>query len=277
MNFTHKKIIGLILFGLIVVIATIFATIQFNSIIVGSALGLLCILPGFLIMNAVLTDPLLDTLEGRGFLGLDIGSPGVIQPYLVQVALPNITINAPRGPLSGIFDRKISNYLMNPKKGTVTTIADNMDWKNLEAKPGDMVFVLKQEDITKAQFATKGRPTFLFNSKLNSIITKEMIAESESKIMTEHLTLNLLASMREFKLAVSHLNKSFADLFKPNSFANLLRNPIVGIILAVVIILILWLFLGPQLPKLFGGVAESVQGVVPSGGAPVAPPNIPKP
>lgn len=264
MKFAHKKMVGIVAFGFIIATSAVGATLLFNSVITGYVLSLLMIFSGFFIFNALLKDPLFDTVEGEGFAVFDMPSTGVIQPYNCKIELPNVSIKTTKGWLTGLFDRKITNYLMPPKEGAY------------QVQPnGDIWLLLKKADLSSIMFSQRGRPTFLFNSKIGALTTKEMIADGENKMLTEHVGLTVLDHMKEFEKSVEGLNKHFADLFKGNDLSEFLRSPIVMIIIGIIIAVILFLFLGPQVPKILemiNGPAQTATTAV-NNIAPPLPPN----
>lgn len=257
MNLFFWKRVGVLLtIGIFCTFVAVFSTLALKNIVYGAIMGVLSAIPLTIIANALLSDPLFRILEGKGILCASLDSAGFVTPYDVEVRQPQMGVQTKRGFFVSIFDRKLTTYLAPPKNGIA------------EFQPnGDLLILLKKDEKSRAGMQIRGgRPMFFFNEKIGSFITKESLANMESEVMTEHLTLVNLDQNRRMTTAISDLTKHASDLFKPNKFLEFLHSPLFGLIIGIILIVVLLLFLLPNLPKLMQGLQGLLGGATQQAG-----------
>lgn len=251
MNYAWKRILSYVVSGFIPVLIFVVINFLYKDFVASALLAVISVFLSVFIGKALTNHPYIDMLEAHGLVVQDINSSGVIQPYTAAVNLPYLDL-LKKNPLRTIFDRKIAFYLMKPKKAVISEDDECITLR-----------IPKQKD-TALNFSMQGVPTFLYNSKLNSFITKEFLSTNENSIMTEHLTLVLLDQVRSFRKSVQDLTKHTVDQFAPNKFWGMLKNPWVMAMIIIVVMILVVMMVMPQLPKLLGyasSAAGSIQGV----------------
>lgn len=251
------------IFGVIIIFLVAIGTLFYGGILSGLLFGIIGMMPLYFLVSGFLNDPLFQLVDGKGILCLGVDSTGYITPYNAEVALPNIFMKVRGKVIDGTFDRKITDYLADPKKANAY----------IEPESGDLYLRLPKKDIKKKEFRLAGaRPTFFYNEKTGTFWDKDTLAGMESKTITENLAVLTLMRFRTFIAAVGALNKHFADLHKPNRMLELLSSPWIKALIIIILIVVVIMFLAPNLPTImssFGGVTETVLGA--TGGAATAP------
>lgn len=253
-NYTIKQIISYVVPSAVSV-GVFFYSLVFAhfDLITSTILGLITILLSAFIGIQIIKEPFTEMLKGGGVLVFDISSPGFIQPYVAQVKLPYLNIKTKQGWFQSVYNRTIGNYFKTPKK---MVIEENFDEKTGEKK---MQFTVNEEEFTNNNFALGNKPLFLWNSKINAFLTKEMVGNMETTLMTEHLALVTLEQQKKLSDDIKNLTRSVVDHFAPSAFGELIQNPVFRILVIVVVIILLILLLGPQLPKIFGYADTATQ------------------
>jgi hypothetical protein len=201
----------------------------------GVAGFLLCLLLGALLGTFLLNNPFTRLLEGKGILALDISSTGVVRPFLVGVSSPYVGGKLAGRMVKDVFDRDAVYNLANPKE--VKAGAD-------PTPEGGIQITLSEEEYNRGRFAMFHWPLLLYNSQVDSIITKDFLSEQEKSAFAEHQILYLNRKVEE----LSSLTRDFArhvveQALKPT---DLLKNPIVITIMVIALIVLAVIF-GPTI------------------------------
>lgn len=252
--FKMKKYTAFIIVGVLALSFYLMAFLFTGDAIAANIAGFFGIVFGALVGDAILQHPLLKVLEGQGNLVIDLASPGIIQFYCASVSLPWITVQNKAGMvLKRIFDRNISFNLRD------TVIPTEM-----KVKDGDTWIKIPGEEKVKMNFSLEGRPVFIMNSKLGTFVTKEFLGTLETKIMVEHLVLNLLKTIEELNQNIKDFGRYVMEQIKPQRGFDL-NSPWVKVVGFIIVGIIILYFGWPYLANFLGIGAAQAGAAVPTG------------
>jgi hypothetical protein len=248
MDYAKKEMFGLGLMGLIPLTVFIFSVMLLRMPLVGAAVfAMLAIVIMFFVVQKIMYEPLIQILKKKGLAVINIDSSGILKLYLAKVHLPYVTVETPRGPKSTVFDRRLLVQFLQPK--TVAAVEKEDCW----------TLDIPKKDYGKNNFGWNGLNVFLWNDRLQSFVTKEMIADQETEITVDHAILHLNDRIHSLHMNMAQVFKFFLDtMLKKNPFANINFG---AIILVILVIVILVLFNQPILDFLFGATGGLTSGI----------------
>jgi len=265
----------------VIPIATTLPLIYFMGIwwgLLGLFIGIIVsILLGILLMRNEFT-PL---LRGKGILTIDMNSTGILRPFVVNVYPPFIKAKLNNGIVSDVFDRKaVYNFVVphNTKQKKESIASKIFNWVTkkqpdlkdgsgafLDKETGDLYMKLNSEDYQKSRFGYRQYPCLIWNSQVNSFLTKDFLSTQEKEAFAEHAILNQNKLLEELNRMVFHFCRTSIDLLNPNK--GMLMKNIFWIIL-IIGILVIGIFFVPKIIEMFSG---GVGGVVSNAGQAVTP------
>jgi hypothetical protein len=217
----------------------------------GFFIGLGCLGFGLLITTLMgvllLKNPFTDMLEGKGILTLDINSTGIIGSYISAVKSPYIITKIGKDYKKDVFDRKNVFQLSQPTKAGIAEMT----------KEGGLNINLNQDEYNKAKFVFNQYPVIIWNSQLQSTVTKDFLSEKEQTSFAKHAVLYLNRKVEELTSAVRDFGRYAVELTKPQK-GGLMGNKIAIIIIIIVIIILAALFAPAIIKSIssFGGSAS---------------------
>lgn len=259
-----KKWVAFLLCGLFSVI-TFFIGITFYGFWIGLLSMAIMLLLMTLLGFALIKNPFSTILEGKGILALDMNSTGIITPFVVGLRNPDIIGNIKGRPVKDVFDRAGVFDLAAPVKNVTTK--DGKGARPGLAEPvkinpdGSVTFTLNKEGYNKARFAFLQYPTLIFNSHLNSFVTKEFFSDKEKQSFAEHTVLYLNRNMQELTGLIRDFTRHVVDQLKPKP--QIWTSKIFWIILIIGIIILAVLFL-PSVIKTVSGGFSTATGSIPN-------------
>jgi hypothetical protein len=253
-GFKMKKYMSFFVSGMMSLGFTLTAFVMVNDLIVATLAGFGGLVFGVLLGDAILRHPLLQVLEGEGNLIFDLSSPGVIQLYCAKVTLPWISVTTKAGlTLRRIFDRNIS-----------FSLRDNVIPVEGKDINGDTWIKIPGEEKVKMNFSLEGRPAFIMNSKLQTFVTKEFLGTLETKIMVEHLVLNLLKTIEELNQNIKDFGRYVMEQIRPQRGIDL-NSPWIKVIGFIIVGIIIVYFGWPYAAKFLGLTGAAAASSVPTG------------
>ena len=221
-----------------VIVINVSLLIMHNNLITATTLGIFACIGGVFLGRAMAKHPWLAALEGSGIWVIDIASPGFMIPTLCTMANGKDIFLKINGKFKRtLFNRAISHYFKMPKSGKYATDETG-------------TITIDRATFTESNFSFMDQPVFLYNSKTGAFLTKEALGELETKIMTEHLGLLELEQQRDLSRDIHNLNRSVVDKFAPSSLMELITNPFFVAVVFVVAIILIMLFMAPQMDNL---------------------------
>jgi len=250
--FVIRKYATLLLVPLITSI-TFFISLKFYGFWIGLSSLMISIIITTLIGIILLKNPFTDMLEGKGILTLDINSTGIIGAYISAVNSPYIKTKINRKIKSDVFDRQNVYQLSQPTKAGTAKVTNK----------GGLNISLDQEEYNKAKFVFNQYPVIIWNSQLESTITKDFLSEKEQTSFAKHAVLYLNRKVEELTSAVRDFGRYAVELTRPQkSF----MGGKWGIIIIVVIIIILIALFAPAIIKSIGSFGSAAGGAVKTAG-----------
>lgn len=260
-SFVVRKWGGLLVVGFICVISFMVGEkfYGFLGSVVAFAIGLLLSL---VIANLMLRNPFSMMLEGKGILAIDMSSTGILRPFIVSVQPPYIKGRFGGKDVNDVFDREAVMQLATPVEN---------DTSAQMTKEGGIKIELSEKEYNAGRFALFHYPCLIWNSQINSIITKDWFSEKEKGAFAEHGILYLNRRMEELTTVVRDFGRAVVELLKPDS--NFLKSKWFIIVLVIGLIVLAVLFapaIFDQLKSAFagggggGGVVETVTGTIDS-------------
>lgn len=208
------------------------------------------LLVGVVIANLLINNPFSGMLEGRGILALDITSTGIIRPFIVGVDNNYIRGKVGGRRMSGIFDREAVYNLKTPVKNESGAAQDvRVDTLSIEGERKNIISFKLDEDIyNKARFAMIQYPVILFNSQLNTIVTKDFISDQEKTSFAEHQVIMLNRQLQDLNIHIRDFGRYVVETLKPRS--SIWGSKWTWIILIVLFIILAVLFLPAVIDKI---------------------------
>ena len=250
--FKYKNMFSYAMVGFLpVIVINVSLLIMKNNLMTATTLAILACIGGVFIGRAMSRHPWLSALEGAGIWAIDIASPGFMIPTLCTMDNgKDIYLKANGQYKRTLFNRAISHYFKLPKTGTYR-------------KGEDGEIIIDKKTFTESNFSFMDQPVFLYNSKTGAFLTKEALGTLETKIMTEHLGLLELEQQRDLSRDIHALNRGVIDKFAPSGLMELITNPFFIMIVVAVAIILIMLFLAPQMDKITAvgsGAAQLIPG-----------------
>lgn len=187
-----------------------------------------------LISNMLLKNPFSNMLEGKGMLGINLDSTGILSFFNLRVLPPYLQGKFFGKEINDVFDRNCV-FSIDPPNKEDGSVRYNND--------GSVEMVMKKNIANKARFQALQYPCMIWNNHIKSFITKEFISEKEKDTTAEHglLYLNrkveeLTSVMRDFARYVVETTKPKINFFQGKGGILL----IVGVIIVFIIIAILF-------------------------------------
>lgn len=245
--FVIKKWSALILAGVLTTflfaILSIFYNFTYGAI--GFLVGLIL---SAVIGNLLLKNPFTSMLEGKGLLVIDLNSSGIIKPFLVRFAPPYIKGKLRGQQVEDIFNRETIAQLSTPiEAGGVVS------WKN-----GKLTIELDSAEYNNSRFAFLHYPVILFNSIINSVITKEQLSNMEKDTFSEHIILYLNRKLDELTSLIRDFGRYIVELTKPKS---LLKSSWFWIVLVIGLVALGVLFVPAIIEKFSAGASTAIETI----------------
>lgn len=188
----------------------------FYGILWGVVAYLVVMLLMTLVASLLLKNPFTDMLEGKGLLVLDINSTGIIRPFIVRVQSPFIVGKVGGSWVKDVFDRSsIFQWAKPTINNTPVTFEAAKDDKGKDTGAVNVVITLDEDKYNKGRFALFHYPVIIWNDQIKSIITKDMLAETEKDVFAEHTILYLNRVMEDLTSLVRDFGRYIVELTKP--------------------------------------------------------------
>lgn len=207
----------------------------------------------------LLNNPFSAMLEGKGILALNIDSTGIIRPFLINVDNPFIRGKLFKQEVHDVFNREAVHSLAVPR------------YAKQKEKDGKKYISLSEEDYNASRFGMDHYPVILYNSNIQSIMTKEFLSEKEKEAFAEHGLLYANRRLEELTGAVRDFGRHVVELTKPGS--DWYTSWWFYAIIVVFIIIMLVLFGQPILNAVSGFSSPAAEAVsqATAGSSPVSP------
>jgi len=249
--FKIKKIAALMLCGLLTTIM-FFIGMQTGGLLWGIIFMLIGTIISYFVGNSLLKNPFTELIEGKGILMLDITSTGIIQPYICMVQTPYIKARIGRKWIEDIFNRSAVFQWAKPITAKKPAIV-NEDKTKFKIEIGE-------KEYNDGRFALFHYPCLIFNSQIESTMTKDMLmskdmlADKEKEAAAEHGILYLNKKMQELSNAMRDFGRYVVELTKPGK--SLLGNRWMWIIIIIGLGIILIMFA----PRIFTAISKGMPG-----------------
>lgn len=238
-----KKIGVLTLMPMITTILFYVGLIVLNSFLFALGFMFIGVAISYFVGNALMRNPFSDLLDGKGLLAIDISSTGILKPFIMQVQDSYLVSNKGHRPIKDVFDRNAIHQLQAPKKinskAEVTEDAINIK--------------ISKEEYNDGRFALFHYPVILYDSQIESIITKNFLSSQERSVFAEHNILFLNRKMEELTSILRDFGRTVVDLLKPKP--EFFNNWLVWVILVLVFGAAAYFF-APSILAAFGSVSE---------------------
>lgn len=252
--------VGVLYYGMLVGIFTLFA-----GLVVGG-----------LVANMLLKNPFSQMLEGSGILAMDINSTGIINLFIVKVAGHKIRGKVNGKVVNDVFDRGAVHSLKVPvlnsgelskdlsrehKRYAVVSPEELKDEQSIRKRiiRDEIVidFRLFEETFNRTKFALMQYPVLLYNSQLETFITKDFLADSEKRSFAEHHVLYLNRQMQDLSSSIRDFGRYIVETLKPKS--GVFGSKWVMIVVIIVLVILAILFL-PAIIDVFRSTGGVVSG-----------------
>lgn len=196
MKFVFKKLLGLFLVGALPLL--VFS----SSYVLAGADLLLSLALGFSVLFVfvlvshffVITHPLLKLIETNKLPVMTIDSNGVIRWYLATPKPPEISFFNGFKTISQLISRFSTFYLLAPQNATLKVDGDVV--QVVDENNNKVASFKKSEAITN-RFDFFGMPCFLYNSHLETLLTKDFLHQQEKNLFAEHNALYITRKVEE--------------------------------------------------------------------------------
>lgn len=254
--FVFKKYAAVMIGG-IVCVPAFYVGLLYYGIFGGIGFFMAGLLMTVLVGPIFLKNPFSDLLEGKGILVFDLNSTGIMRPFIMSVNNPFMEGKINNKKVRDVFDRSAVLQISKPNVVKVKKSKDpNVLQDNVAhiTEEGGLKINLTEEEYNKGRFALFHYPVLLYNSAINSIVTKDMLSENEKNTFAEHGVLYLTRVLEELTTLIREFGRYVVDNLKPKS--NFFQSPLFFIILIVGVVLLIILFL-PQIMNVLGGTVST--------------------
>lgn len=239
--FILRKYLALTLASMLPLMA-FYVSSSYYGLYWGLGFMMLALLLGFFMATALLKHPFTIMIEGKGFLTLDMTSTGIIVPFITHLN--------PRqkkflwGSFGGktiedIFDRNAVIQISEPIE--LREIKElNKIYPAMEEKDGVLTLRLDKKAYNSARFALQHFPVLIWNSQIESLLTKDFLSNNEKEMFTEHTILYLHQKVKQLIDTSTNFARHVVDTLKPkNQFlsSGWFWVLIIGVILVISIML----------------------------------------
>lgn len=249
--FKAKKWAVLTLPGMISVFILVLLLFLNTDAITAIGISFFALLIFAFIGTILLAHPLISYLEGNGYNVWDLNSTGVIRNFVVAPKLPMIQGRHNGENIERIFDRETIWYLGNPE----TALSKKV--------PEGLLLFLPNSMMPSANFMANGHPTLIWNSNMNSFMTKELLSSFETNSFIRHIVLDLLKKQEDIRFNLRDFVRYVVNSLRPK-IGFLESNPWIIWVVVVALIALLGYFMWPSLSTLFGGAVSNAGNVIPS-------------
>jgi len=219
---------------------------------------LLVVMP---LCNLMLKNPFTDMLEGKGILAFDINSTGIIKPFIVALDPPYLHGQVNKREVKDVYDRENTFSLQTP----VNFIKSKL--KGQKRKDGGVKMPqlkdLDAEAYNYAKFGLNHYPVLIFNSAIDSFMTKQTLSSLEKDTFAEQTIIFLNKRVENLTSHIVNFGRAVVEEFNPG-WGNILRNPLVWVGIIILIGLLVVMFIpgiSSAMGNFFGTASESVGSV----------------
>jgi hypothetical protein len=207
------------------------------------------------IAGLLLRHPFTRIVEGEGLAVFDISSTGIVQPFLISLSNNEVRGKLGKTGIKGVFDRE-----------SVYQLADPINVKaplEIDKDTGDVTIKITNAEYHRSRFALYHRPLLLYNSQIQSLITKDYLSDKEKTTFTEYGLLYLVRKVEELSTAMLNFGRYVVEMTRP-------KQDFVGStwfwILIIGGFVVLAIMFGPSILEAIRGASDSatqsVTGVI---------------
>jgi len=194
------------------IIASMFTTISFAvglifyNMLVGIGTMFAGLLVGVLIANLLLKNPFTNMLEGKGILGITLDSTGILRFFNLNVNPPYMKGKIGKQQVNDVFDREAVFNLEPPGKN---------EGQVKYEKDGKTHIILDNDTSNKARFSSLHYPCVIWNSQINSVLTKDFFSTQEKVVFAQHQVLYLNRTMERLSTDIRDFGRGVVESLKP--------------------------------------------------------------
>lgn len=252
--FAVKRWISYILTGMVTTAVFIFMILSGMGLWFSAVVALLAnVLMAVISRRFLLAHPLIDYLEGRGFIVKSIDSTGLIRTFIVQLNPPYLQGVLDNQKVEDVFDRTTMMYETTPAKVEGTDSGD------------EIVIRIPKDVYHSLQFREYVYPVFLWNANLKTFLTKDALAKLEADALLDHALLYLMRKVEELNSLLRDFGRYVMDTTKPTWFnlhEFIKKHPILFLLILVGLVVGVLVLFFPQV--LEGAAVEAVEGAAPT-------------
>lgn len=245
--YTIKKWAALIIPSLFSVVSFVIG-VQYYNFWVGLLLFVVTLGIMAVLANLLLYNPFTALLQGKGILLIDMNSTGIMRPAIVNVRYPYLKGKVGGRAIEDVFDRESVVHFANPILAEKHAFVDE----------NNNVFIkLSKDEFNKSRWGLYQYPVLIYNSMINSILTKDWFSELEKTVFSEHIVLYLNRKLEELSMYLRDFGRYIVEQTKPKT--NWWQNKWVKWVLIGGIVLIL-ILLAPKIISMITGNTGSAVG-----------------
>lgn len=251
--YTIKKNIALLMPAWLCT-AGFFVGVTFLNLWWGIGIFLVLAILTTILGNIMLRNAFTDLLEGKGILLLDITSTGIIKTHIINVVKSYLAGKTSNGKLKDIFDRE-AVYQMAAPDSMGMAIPNNLT--------GGLTITLNEQEYHNARFVLGHFPVIIYNSQLQTVLTKDFFSNEEKAAFAEHTVLYLNRIMEELTNLMRDFGRYVVESLKPQSTG--MGGKWIWIIIGVGLVILAAMFMPKILEVMQGGVTDTVKNAVAGG------------
>lgn len=247
--FTVKKIMALVLAAFVpaagMALGVFTFGIWYGVLFYVLALALILIISHFFLLS----HPFFKMVEGRGLLTFVLDSTGLIKPIVVNLESPFLKGKFKKLNISDVFDRNTVFPMEAPIEADVKT-------------DGDKHIIIPRKNLTKKAFGFEGKPALFYNEQLKTFLDKDLLANLEQKLFSQHQVLLLNRRVEEQTSYLRDFHRYIVELSKPQK--EWWQNKWLMAIVVIVGLIIVGVLLFPMIMQVinnFSDLAPTVPAV----------------
>jgi hypothetical protein len=210
--FKLKRMIALLIVGAFPIITYMFlepyTSDPFNwspfAVIGGT---LLSVIVFSIVAGQLLRHPFTKIVEGEGLAVFDVSSTGIVQPFLIRVAKNEVVGKLGKSNIKGVFDRESVYQLAEPVNVSAPL--------KIDEETGDVTITITNAEYHRSRFALYHRPLLLYNSQIQSLLTKDYLSDKEKNTFTEYGLLYLVRKVEELSTAMLNFGRYVVEMTRP--------------------------------------------------------------
>ncbi len=216
----------------------------------------LSLLIGILLAIKLIHNPFTSMLEGSGLLVIDMNSTGILNFFIMKLATPFVKGFFAGRKIEDVFDRNTVAQIAEPVKISKPASIEKIGEREI------LKIEIDKQEFNTFRFGMFNYPVLIYNSQLDSLLTKDFFMEKEKQAYSEHNILYLNRKVQELSTILRDFGRYVVEMLKPKT--SILSSWWFWLIMIAVLIMIGALFV-PKIVAMFQDKTTGISEALASG------------